>query len=115
MSTQTTHEKAQHTPGPWKLGDRIDEYQDGSCWVVPVWSHNGPNGGKIAAEGIAPSREMARANAELIATSANRVAELTAQRDALLEACKKAMTCSLDSSVREVVRRAIAQATGNSQ
>jgi hypothetical protein len=57
---------AAHTPGPWHLGDSINEYKSGSTWTVPVWADNGPEGGKIAAEAIAPTREMAQANARLI-------------------------------------------------
>ena len=49
--------EAKHTPGPYHTGDIINHFWDGSCWRVPVWANNGPEGGKIAGEGIAPTRE----------------------------------------------------------
>ena len=76
MSTQTTHEKAQHMSGDNDIMDAIE--------------------------------------------LAEQVAELTAQRDALLEACKLAeenlapVYCSYHLVMRKL-RGAIAQATGNSQ
>ena len=57
------------TPGPWHLADPINEHKSSSTWTVPVWADNGPEVGKIAAEAIAPTREMARANARLIVAS----------------------------------------------
>jgi hypothetical protein len=71
---------AKHTPGPWNTGNSINEFKEGSAWTVPVWSHNGPEWGKMAAEAIAPTREMAQANARLISAAPD-----------LLEACKIAL------------------------
>jgi hypothetical protein len=47
----------------------MNEFYNGRDWTVPVWASNGPEGGKIAAEAIAPTREMAQANARLIAAA----------------------------------------------
>ncbi len=60
--------KTEPTPGPWHVGDPCHEYKQGYGWHVPVWADNGPEGGKIAAESFAPTREQARDNAQLIAS-----------------------------------------------
>ena len=80
MSTQTTHEKAQHQASEWA---GVEAYQKG-----------------LQAQ----------------------IAELTAQRDALLEACKTLVNrfgyTAYDITCRselEQAQRAIAQATGNGQ
>ena len=73
--------ETKYTPGPWNLGDKMHEHSDGVVWSVPVWSHNGPEWGKMAAEGLAPTRDMARANAALIAAAPElaEAAQLTLQ------------------------------------
>jgi hypothetical protein len=76
MSERATSER--HTPGPWHIGESIDEYQTGSeSWNVPVWANHADPGDRIAAEALAKDREQARANARLIAAAPE-----------LLEACK---------------------------
>lgn len=66
MSIETA---VKHTPGPWKIGGALNENRTGVNWEVPVWSDNGPEYGKMSAIATAPDREMARANARLIASA----------------------------------------------
>ena len=93
-----------HTPGPWHVGEEIHEFQDGTCWFSPVWSDNGPENGKIAAEAAAPTREMARANAALIAAAPE-----------LLEAAKRVIFPDGGRDYtdgKEALAQAIAKASG---
>lgn len=77
----TTKTKDGATARPWTLGNSIHEFKDTVCWNVPIWADGGPENGKIAAEAIAPTREMARTNAELIVTAVNAHDELVAALD----------------------------------
>ena len=126
----TTHEKAQHTPGPWLYIKSADKRMDGYIRkpLAPVADEE--NKGRVYGPaickmcGTVPVDER-EANAQLIASAPElkaQVAELTAQRDALLEACKTLVnrfgyttydiTCMAEL---EQAQRAIAQATGNGQ
>lgn len=60
---------SKHTLGPWKAGNTIHTYKDGQVFFATVFASDGPEWGKIAAEGIAPTKEMAEANARLIAAA----------------------------------------------
>jgi hypothetical protein len=97
-------EHKMYTKGPWNTGDSMNEFYNGRDWTVPVWASNGPEGGKIAAEAIAPAREMAQANARLIAAAPD-----------LLEALQEIVE-TLDTNDfahwTESARSAIAKATG---
>lgn len=72
-----TMEKQKHTEGPWKVGDRIHDYERDYYWCVTVFADNADFGNKVPAEVFAKDREQARANAALIAASPE-----------LLEACR---------------------------
>ena len=72
MSNET-----KHTPGPYRAQNDVNTYKSGNSFGCPVWADNGPEGGKIAGEGIAPTREMAVANAVLFSAAPD-----------LLAACK---------------------------
>jgi len=146
MSTQTTHEKAQHTPGPWEVelcrlspddyvrgfSIRAKGKKAGVCGAgvyeahvlttpLDVHSYSDPFRSELLASLFTP--EEAEANAYLIASAPElkaQVAELTAQRDALLAAAKAIITPLADGkpiSVDEfsALERAIAQATGKGE
>ena len=91
---------ADHTPGPWHTGSSHHDYFDGTNWHVTVWADNGPEWGRCAAEATAPTREMAQANATLIAASLE-----------LLEACRQAVfAIPTTHGAFETVRAAIEKA-----
>ena len=105
MSTQTTHEKAQHTPGPWiaiqnQSGELIVGPSDGEggldCVIAEVYS------------GLSSSRysnAVRMKNALLLASA-----------PALFEACIQAIyAIPTTHGAFDTVRQAIAQATGNGQ
>lgn len=65
---------AQHTSGPWTLGNHHHEHQtgpdrDAPLWSVPIWANDATPGERIAAEAFAFDRNQARANARLIASA----------------------------------------------
>lgn len=85
-----THEcRSTHTPGNWHLTDRVHDHKDGQVWVVTVFADTDVEWGKITAEAIAPTREMATANAALIAAAPDLLAALTGVIDSLETADKE--------------------------
>ena len=123
MSTQTTHEKAQHTLTPWKV------VREGRDIVIEVEE----TGWVVMRSEMSPLRDEKEeiGAAEFIVQAVNARAELTAQRDALLEALRLAsgwVPCQWpfdpnggercgggkhhEICERGKIERAIAQATG---
>jgi len=94
MNRQTTHEKAQHTPGPWRALAGPPEYAK-----------------VVDADGYEICRCYREDDTAWAEKNAMRIAALMAQRDALLEACKLAVEQKGDWL--GVLDAAIAQATGN--
>ena len=100
MSTAST--KAQHTEGPWSVGEHAPRGDEGRTIVI-----NGPKGGNIA--DIFFDDEVDEANARLIAAAPE-----------LLEACKAANLVLLqqnhpsgtDLEAMDVLQAAIAKAVG---
>ncbi len=87
---------SKHTPGPWKVNEVITTLR-GTHLVI---QQECDSPGEVAII-EAPLLKLDRANARLIAAAPE-----------LLEACKKALTCGLDSSVRSLIVAAIAKAEG---
>lgn len=95
--------RSTHTPGNWHLTDRVHDHKDGQVWVVTVFADTNVEWGKIAAEAIAPTREMAIANARLIAAAPDLLAALQLVLRDREAGCLRADTCE---HIEMVIRKA---------
>lgn len=106
MTTGEKGAKVGHTAGPWKVGDRIHDYERDYYWCVTVFADNADSGNKVPAEVFAKDREQARANATLIASAPE-----------LLEACKQMVAVwgvgyDVAMQAKKQMEEAIAKAEG---
>lgn len=83
--------ESKHTPGPWHWDGYWLKASDGT-----IVADDGSAGGEYT-DTLTPDSPDGR---------------LVAAAPVLLEACKKALTCNLDSSVRELVVAAVKLAEG---
>lgn len=92
-----------HTPGPWDIYPTFQNSADAIFdWITPIWSRtDGVCVGSVSQAGARGSEE-AVANARLVAAAPD-----------LLAACQLAASFgNLPKAAREMIRDAIAKATG---